>query len=374
MSGFSGIGRRAGEALFWPPADELDETADAIRARLGNWPRPAAAARICLAEPVQPGPGDLLVLGDGPAEAPRQAAWLAAWLAAGAGVLEVEPATVTLRLGGATYALQGERSDDWLAALAAFLDCDFTVPDALCLALAWRSGDAATATAVDAWPADLARFPRVLGLPVAPAPFAVCPHDLGLYPVVPTAEWVERLLPLGVQTLQLREKSAEPAQLDREIRRAVAATRDTGARFFVNDHWQRAIDAGAYGVHLGQEDLQVADLHAISASGLRLGLSTHGYYEMLLALHFRPSYLAMGAVFPTTTKSMPTQPQGLAKLARYVRLLDGVVPLVAIGGIDGVALPAVLASGVRSAAVVRAVTQAANLQQAVAALQQEFHS
>ncbi len=92
---------------------------------------------------------------------------------------------------------------------------------------------------------------------------------------------------------------------------------------FINDHWREAIAAGAYGVHLGQEDVQTADLNAHRAAGVRLGLSTHGYYEMLRALHFRPSYLALGAIFPTTTKVMPTAPQGLARLARYVRLLDG---------------------------------------------------
>ena len=93
-------------------------------------------------------------------------------------------------------------------------------------------------------------------------------------------------------------------------------------------------------------------------AGVRLGLSTHGFYEILKALHFRPSYIALGAVFPTTTKVMPTAPQGLKRLARYVRLLDGVVPLVAIGGIDLQVLPDVLATGVGCAAVVRAVTEA----------------
>ncbi len=129
---------------------------------------------------------------------------------------------------------------------------------------------------------------------------------------------------------------------------------------FINDHWQLALEAGAYGVHLGQEDLHKADLAALAAAGVRLGLSTHGYYEILKALHFRPSYIALGAVFPTTTKVMPTAPQGLARLARYVRLLDGVVPLVAIGGIDQQVLPQVLATGVGCAAVVRAVTEAAD--------------
>ena len=139
-----------------------------------------------------------------------------------------------------------------------------------------------------------------------------------------------------------------------------------------NFDWSEVLAAGAYGVHLGQEDLREADLGALAAAGVRLGLSTHGYFEMLTALHFRPSYIALGAVFPTTTKAMPTAPQGLARLARYVKLMDGVVPLVAIGGIDGAVLPQVLATGVGCAAVVRAVTEAADPAESVAALQQAF--
>ena len=150
------------------------------------------------------------------------------------------------------------------------------------------------------------------------------------------------MLGFGVKTAQLRRKTTDPGELAQEIARCVAAGREHEAQVFINDHWQQAIEAGAYGVHLGQEDVHTADLDTLAAAGVRLGLSTHGYYEMLIALHFRPSYLALGAVFPTTTKVMPTAPQGLARLARYVRLLDGIVPLVAIGGIDQQVLPQIL--------------------------------
>jgi thiamine-phosphate pyrophosphorylase len=339
--------------VFYPPADELLETAEGIRQRLGDWPAASTAWRICLSAPETPRTGDL-VIGGVQEE--------------GVGVLTTSPNGVTLQMSGQTYALEGEWSDDWIAAWAAFLDCGFEPHDALVLALAWRPD---YATRQDAWPVDFATFPKVAGLPDAPGtPFPRCPDRLGLYPVLPSADWVERVLDLGVETAQLRYKGAEDRT--REIERAVASGRKREARLFINDHWQDAIAAGAYGVHLGQEDVQTADLDAIARAGLRLGLSTHGYYEMLTALHFAPSYLALGAVFPTTTKVMPTAPQGLARLARYVRLLDGVVPLVAIGGIDAAALPEVLATGVGSAAVVRAVTQAADTASAVSALQHDF--
>ena len=353
--------------LFWPPADELTEAVERIRARLGDWPPTHAPWRLCLTPPDEPNGGDLIIVTD----AGPHLEHIARWQTQGAGVIEAADERATLHLGGERYALEGELAEDWIAALAAFLDCGFAPHDALTLALAWRDGDETRAD--DAWPVDLARFARVAGLPPAPAqPFAPCPSKLGLYPVLPNADWVERVLDFGVKTVQLRSKQPKSPALVREIERCVAAGRRHDAQVFINDHWREAIDAGAYGVHLGQEDLRDADLSAIAAAGVRLGLSTHGYYEMLRALHFRPSYLALGAVFATTTKVMPTEPQGLKRLARYVKLLDGVVPLVAIGGIDGGVLPDVLATGVGSAAVVRAVTEATDPAASVAALQRAF--
>lgn len=354
--------------FFWPPADELIEAAERIRARLGDWPRANRSWRICLTAHEAPGPDDLIVLIGRQADA----AHAAAWRAAGATLIEAGPDGATMTTAtNERFALQGAPAEDWLAALAAFLDCSFEPHDALVLALAWRDGD--ETHGADAWPVALSRFPRVSGLPPAPEPpFPACPRQLGLYPVVPSAQWVERVLALGVKTVQLRVKDAAPSQLREEIARAVAAGRRYGGRVFINDYWREAAQAGAYGVHLGQEDLETADLTAIAQSGMRLGLSTHGYYEMLRALHFRPSYLAFGAVFPTSTKTVATAPQGLARLERYVRLLDSTVSLVAIGGIDLARLPEVLATGVGSVAVVSAITAAVDPAQAVALLQKPF--
>lgn len=359
----------ADREIFWPPADELNEAAERVRACLGEWPSAADPWRICLTPPDAPRAGDLIVVAGGAHAGARDDA--KAWAAAGAGLVETRAGGVSLTTHGWCGAFDGELAEDWLAALAAFLDCGFDAHDALTLALAWRDGDETRGG--DAWPVDLARFPRLAGLPAPPAQgFARCPERLGLYPVVPDAQWVERLAHLGVRTVQLRMKDAPPAQLAGEIARSVAAGRRHGACVFINDYWREAIEAGAYGVHLGQEDLDTADLGAIAAAGLRLGVSTHGYAEVLRALHFGPSYLAFGAVFPTATKTLATAPQGLARLARQVRLLDGVLPLVAIGGIDLDRLATVLATGVGSAAVVRAVTAAPDTAAAVAALQQAF--
>ncbi|WKD51003.1 thiamine phosphate synthase [Microbulbifer spongiae] len=190
--------------------------------------------------------------------------------------------------------------------------------------------------------------------------------ELGLYPVVDSVDWLQRLAEQGVRTLQLRIKHPG-GDLRAQVARAVDIGKRHQLRLFINDYWQLAIECGAYGVHLGQGDLKTADLAAIQAAGLRLGISTHGFYELLLAYRYRPSYLALGAVYATGTKDMSGQLQGPQKLARMVALLPD-YPLVAIGGINLQRVAEVAASGVGSIAVVSAITGAEDYVQAVADL------
>ena len=198
-------------------------------------------------------------------------------------------------------------------------------------------------------------------------PFAPLIAPIGFYPVVPTAAWVSRLLGWGVRTIQLRAKAADHSAdaLQREVRAAVEAGRAVpGAQVFINDHWQLALDAGAYGVHLGQEDLDTADIEALRRAGLRLGLSTHTPAELARAHAVRPSYLAIGPIYPTTLKVMPYEPVGLERLKAWVPQAAP-YPVVAIGGISLERLAGVMACGVDGAAVVSAITLAMDPQQAV---------
>ena len=188
----------------------------------------------------------------------------------------------------------------------------------------------------------------------------------GFYPVAPDAVWVQRLLDWGVRTVQLRFKAVGhiPAEIEHEVNAAVEAGRKVmGAQVFVNDHWQLALAAGAYGVHLGQEDLDSADLAALHRAGLRLGLSSHTPVEMQRAKALLPSYLAIGPVYPTTLKVMPYEPVGLERLKAWTEQAAP-CPVVAIGGISIKRMPSVLACGVDGVAVVSAVTLAADPQQA----------
>jgi thiamine-phosphate pyrophosphorylase len=242
------------------------------------------------------------------------------------------------------------------AAKQACLSMGFIEIDAECLGLAWQTMSQRTGHFdPTSWPDE----PTDFGIPTRPRAnaFAPCPKALGLYAVLPDAAWVGRMAHAGVPTVQLRFKSDDAQAIEREIKASVEAVRGTSALLFINDHWQAAIAAGAYGVHLGQEDLAEANLAAIRQAGLRLGLSSHGYAEMLLADRVSPSYIALGAVFPTTLKRMQTAPQGTGRLGAYARLMRD-YPLVAIGGIDGDKMAQVMASGVGSIAVVRAITDA----------------
>lgn len=193
-----------------------------------------------------------------------------------------------------------------------------------------------------------------------PRPFADCNAPrLGLYPIVDRAAWLERLLPQGVTTVQLRVKDLQGTALRAEIRAAIALAREHGARLFVNDHWRTALEEGAYGVHLGQEDLRGADIEALRAAGLRLGVSTHCHWEAARAHALRPSYVACGPIYETTAKAMPWVPHGLDGL-RYWRRLFGGYPLVAIGGINAARTPGVAATGVDGVAMISGITQHAD--------------
>ena len=196
------------------------------------------------------------------------------------------------------------------------------------------------------------------GCTINNAPFArLCQTKLGIYPVVDSVEWIKTLLPTGVNVIQLRIKEGSSSYIAAQIKEAINITQHTQCQLFINDHWELAIELGAYGVHLGQEDLDTANLSAIQQAGLRLGISTHGYAEIQRIKGLQPSYIALGHIFPTTTKDMPSQPQGITRLANYVALCE-TTPTVAIGGIQFDSIRDVAATGVSSIAMVSAITQA----------------
>lgn len=258
------------------------------------------------------------------------------------------------------------------SAIACVMASGFVLHDAIVVAKAYVSsgikqsyqvGKGPGPVAKTSWPKVLGDFPKISSYDDGPSldkdlVFKSIDERLGLYPVVSDLSMLETLLRAGAKTIQLRIKDSNAPALESKIANAVALGRDHQVRLFINDHWELALKYNAYGIHLGQEDLYEADLTKIAQSQMALGVSSHSYFELLLASQISPSYIALGHIFPTTTKLMPSAPQGLSKLSHYVDLFKGHYPLVAIGGIDLSRVQTVKKTGVDDIAIVRAVTEA----------------
>jgi thiamine-phosphate pyrophosphorylase len=175
------------------------------------------------------------------------------------------------------------------------------------------------------------------------------------YLIVDSADWVESLVPLGVKLVQLRMKDQPTDEIRAHLRRAKAVCDSYGCLLVINDYWEIAIDERCDFVHLGQEDLQDADLAAIRKVRMRLGVSTHDERELDCALAVKPDYLALGPIWPTILKKMKWAPQGLERLGDWKRRI-GSLPLVAIGGLNVERIDSVFAAGADCGAVVTDIT------------------
>ncbi|HLQ08307.1 MAG TPA: thiamine phosphate synthase [Steroidobacteraceae bacterium] len=180
-----------------------------------------------------------------------------------------------------------------------------------------------------------------------------------VYPIVDSAAWVKRLAPLGVRLVQLRIKEQPQERVRGEIREARACCAAAAMQLIVNDHWQLALEAGCDFVHLGQGDLDGADVIALRRAGVRLGVSTHDEGELSRALALQPDYVALGPIYPTLLKAMPWPPQGLERITQWKRRI-GAIPLVAVGGLTLERLPGVFAAGADVAAVVTDIVRHLN--------------
>jgi thiamine-phosphate pyrophosphorylase len=171
------------------------------------------------------------------------------------------------------------------------------------------------------------------------------------YPIVPDIAWLERLVPLGVKTIQLRLKDAPTDIVRRQIGDSLEVCARHSCQLIVNDYWREAIELGADFVHLGQEDLAAADVGAIKAKGVRLGISTHSLEELDIALAAGPDYVALGPIYETKLKVMKWTPQGLDRIGQWKERIRS-LPLVAIGGITPDRAGGVIAAGAHSVAVI----------------------
>jgi thiamine-phosphate diphosphorylase len=187
--------------------------------------------------------------------------------------------------------------------------------------------------------------------------FLAMKEKIGLYPIVDHAEWVEKLLTWGIRTIQLRIKDQPIDIITENIINSINIAKKYDAQLFINDYWQLAIQYGAFGVHLGQEDIVDANVVAIKKAGLRLGVSTHSDVEIKKALDYQPSYIAFGPIYHTNTKQMPYSPQGLERLKACCQWSK--VPVVAIGGINRSRVKGILTTGVDGVAILSAIVASA---------------
>ena len=195
-------------------------------------------------------------------------------------------------------------------------------------------------------------------------------ENLGLYPIVDSFEWVEKLIQMGVKSIQLRIKEKAVADLTVEIEKSVRLAQDHQVKLYINDYWKIAIKVRAYGVHLGQEDLQTADIKAIKKARLSLGISAHNLQELASAHALNPSYIAFGPIYDSPSKKLKYLPQGLADLKYWRKIVP--YSLIAIGGITLQNCDELLEIGVDGLALISALYSANNLLETVQAFQAKF--
>lgn len=250
----------------------------------------------------------------------------------------------------------------FLSAIETYLSLNYSIEDSVVIAqmyvnqsmrLSRKSFD------LKKWPEQQIDLPFLVNYPIDTQPVkfhGIYAKKIGIYPIIDSVSWLEKLLPLDIHTFQLRIKNKQGAELENEIQEGIKIAKKNNKKLFINDYWQLAIRHGAYGVHLGQEDLNTADTDKIYQAGLRLGISSHCYFEVARAHAFRPSYIACGPIFPTASKIMPFAPQGISQLKRWRRTLN--YPLVAIGGIYLEQMSEILVTNVEGIAMISAITKA----------------
>ena len=167
---------------------------------------------------------------------------------------------------------------------------------------------------------------------------------------------VPMLAKSGVRLVQYRNKAAPASVVLRVSRRLAVYFQPRGVTFLVNDRPDVALFAGAAGVHVGQEDLGVEDARRLVGQGKWVGVSTHNLEQLRHATETSADYIAVGPIFPTTTKENPDPVVG-TKFIRQARALTD-KPIVAIGGITLERAPEVLAAGADSLVVLSDIWRA----------------
>ena len=181
----------------------------------------------------------------------------------------------------------------------------------------------------------------------------------------------EKLLVGGLGILQLRAKNHDPEHIARMGSRLAPLCREYGCLFIINDYPEIALGTGADGVHLGQDDGELAPVRAMLGANAIIGRSTHSPEQALGAFRERADYIGFGPLFPTGTK--PGRPAiGLEDIAGVRRQLPEEFPVFCIGGINGNTLPSVLEAGANRVVIVSWLLTHPDITETVAALRKRL--
>lgn len=181
----------------------------------------------------------------------------------------------------------------------------------------------------------------------------------------------EKLLAGGLGILQLRAKNHDPEHIARMGSRLAPLCREYGCLFIINDYPEIALGTGADGVHLGQDDGELAPVRAMLGADAIIGRSTHSPEQALGAFRERADYIGFGPLFPTGTK--PGRPAiGLEDIAGVRRQLPEEFPVFCIGGINGNTLPSVLEAGASRVVIVSWLLTHPDITETVAALRKRL--
>jgi hydroxymethylpyrimidine kinase / phosphomethylpyrimidine kinase / thiamine-phosphate diphosphorylase len=187
-------------------------------------------------------------------------------------------------------------------------------------------------------------------------------------PIVDSVEWVDHLCEVKllrfapIEDIQFRIKGeSDPLLILAMIKQAKEKCEKAQIRLWINDFWKEAVAAGCFGVHLGQEDLyqcsKAGGIDILRQNNMALGISTHSFGELSVALGMAPSYISLGPIYATSSKSVQFDPQGLDVLRQWRQLIPPDLPVVAIGGINDVeSVTLIRQAGADCIAVIGAVT------------------
>ncbi len=179
---------------------------------------------------------------------------------------------------------------------------------------------------------------------------------------LPLVEAVRLALEGGVKAVQLREKDLPVRELLALARELRSVTRERGAKLFINDRVDVAVDVGADGVHLGDQSMPVDAVRKTVGRSMTLGVSTHSVAEAKAAEQGGADFITLGPVFETPSKASYGAPLGLEPLREARRCVD--IPIFALGGVKGRNIGHVLWAGAYGISMISAVLGAADIRKA----------